>query len=605
MGNKHSETYLEKKTNSSSLDDSIIDVTGQSVKIDHSLVYKKYEKPIPYWSALFIFSYNDLNLASPEQKIFYHLFRSDFKNGIYIDLQGNTNYAFILLFDLVEEYDVSKNMAGLENSLLILAEYYPETKEYALGLIEKKKEEKKQAVHVSRAYMLRQLKGLQDKEDLKLGERYKTQLNLNNDEIRLLNRISYEGNSLWKVGYSDQEIIKLFLKSVEALNNKFIEEGTLLEIQLTAVAQVILKYVPFSKFARTKYGSSLEATVNDLYYNIMKCCENMVRTRFSVTRKMLLLQNYSLPRIENEFEVRILSRLTELFPALYISILPPDRSMEIELNVQNMNRWKTQFKELTIQFKKQPEQFLEEVIQLVKLNSKNPSIKFIYYEATKFTIKKDLTVALKLYILFLYYERLSVHQEKLIFVKEIKKTLFKTKEQLSKFESIQAKLKEDRNLEAALESATYFYNPKRKKIHLDKEYIKEVVKVHTDTVELLGSYLQDEDEINYIEAIPAQPEKKVTKKANNKEVNPKTSLYRKDIPFTELQLSLLELFSINHYLVSEDTLKSFSIEKCILKNQLIDSINELCYDIIDDILIEEEDDKYIINPAYFSLLLAA
>jgi len=604
LENKFLETNLEKKTNSPTSDDSIIDATGQSLTIEHKLYYKKYWKGVPFWQSQFIFSYADLYHTNPDQKKFYYKFKTDFNKGVYLDLQSNENYAFILLFDLVEEYEVNRNITKLENKLLTLAEYYPSTMTYATGLIQKKKDEKKEDVHVSRAYMLKYLKSYEEDEQSKPGNKYKKLLNLNNDEIRLLNKITYEGSSFWKIGYTDVEIIKLFLKTIEILQEKYIEEETLLEIQLTAVANVILKYNTIGKFRGQAYNFTLAATINELYNTILKYCENILRLHYGVSRKISVSHNYTNPVIHGEFESRILSKTKDILIDLVDTIRLPDLAMEIELNAQYLYRWKAHYKEITDKFNYHPAPFFEAITNLGKINRQNPALKFIYYEATKFALKMDSTIALKLYIYFLYYDRLSVQQEKLITVKEIKKTLFKTKDQLSKFENIQAKLNQDRDLEAALESATYFFIPQRKKIQLDKLSINEVVKEHADTVELLGSYLQDEEEIKNEVAKQSIAKKPITKQTVKKETNLKSSHFRIDIPFTELQLSLLELFSKNKFTLTEAKIKSFSNSKGVLKNQLIESMNELCFEIIDDLLIEEEEGKYIINPDNYRLVLA-
>ena len=66
-----------------------------------------------------------------------------------------------------------------------------------------------------------------------------------------------------------------------------------------------------------------------------------------------------------------------------------------------------------------------------------------------------------------------------------------------------------------------------------------------------------------------------------------------------LHISALELFSKNNLLISQSELEVFAKSKGIFKNQLVESINEACYEFLDDILIEEEDDCYIINSNYY------
>jgi hypothetical protein len=41
----------------------------------------------------------------------------------------------------------------------------------------------------------------------------------------------------------------------------------------------------------------------------------------------------------------------------------------------------------------------------------------------------------------------------------------------------------------------------------------------------------------------------------------------------------------------------------MFRNQLIESINESCFETLDDILIEEEEDYYQINESYYKQIL--
>ena len=119
-------------------DDSIIDVTDQSYRISSNNNLKKYSSDVPYWAHHYVYSYSELNDASVEQKKFYNIFKNNFLNGEYFDLDGNTNYAFILLFDLLNEYDNHKDISKLERQLKILGQNYPKTKSYGNSfLIEK------------------------------------------------------------------------------------------------------------------------------------------------------------------------------------------------------------------------------------------------------------------------------------------------------------------------------------------------------------------------------------------------------------------------------------------------------------------------------------
>jgi len=77
-----------------------------------------------------VFSADELDKATPEQKAFYLYFKEQFLNGRYLDLDGNLNYAFILMFDLAKGCQSRESLDALNIKLPILAEKYPKTGYY-------------------------------------------------------------------------------------------------------------------------------------------------------------------------------------------------------------------------------------------------------------------------------------------------------------------------------------------------------------------------------------------------------------------------------------------------------------------------------------------
>ena len=55
--------------------DSIIDVTDQSYRINSTNNLKKYGSGVPYWAHHYVYSYSEINSASDEQKKFYNIFK--------------------------------------------------------------------------------------------------------------------------------------------------------------------------------------------------------------------------------------------------------------------------------------------------------------------------------------------------------------------------------------------------------------------------------------------------------------------------------------------------------------------------------------------------
>lgn len=90
-------------------------------------------KDVPYWKDTFIYSVNDLNKANYEQKQFYSLFKSEFIKGNCLDIDNNLNYAFILLFDLAQDFKQHKDYDLLYSQYKILGNKYPIISRYTNG----------------------------------------------------------------------------------------------------------------------------------------------------------------------------------------------------------------------------------------------------------------------------------------------------------------------------------------------------------------------------------------------------------------------------------------------------------------------------------------
>ena len=278
----------------------------------------------------------------------------------------------------------------------------------------------------------------------------------------------------------------------------------------------------------------------------------------------------------------------------------PDEATDIELNSQNTNRWKIKFEDLTTNYNDKSKEFVDSIVTLGKLNKKNPSIENIFFEASKFIAKYDNGSALFLYVHYLYHDLKSATFDNKQLTKTIQKSLFKTNEQLHDFEIIVSELIKDKDLEKALKNVSKIYEVKRKKIQLDSTSIKEVQQQHSGTVELLNEYLKDdfEDENNTIKSQEINNEE-IEIEITQKSENTVDSAFLSSLSFSPLHLSALELFIKSNFSVPQSEIEVFAKSKGIFKNQLIESINETCYDLLDDVLIEEEDDYYTINTNYF------
>ena len=589
-------------------DDSIIDVTDQSYRINSNSNLKKYSSGVPYWAHHYVYSYSEINSASSEQKKFYAIFKNSFLNGEYFDLEGNTNYAFILLFDLLIEFDNHKDISKLESQLKILGQCYPKTKSYGVSFLIQKMEANGDSDGVSRL-RAEDRNSYQnyntDYDYWRLGSKYKTKLKLNDEEVKLLNKLWYPSNNFCSVEYCCVEILKLYITVIEELKASYIAEGTTIDAQFLAVADVIARKHFKYKNGSQNYKYCIETTTNEFYSHIFKHCENAVREYYGHKRKINTDTFYTTAEAKTEFETKIISKVSGLLPVLISKVSIPDEATDIELYSQNTNRWKIKFEELTTNYNEKPKEFVDSIVALGKLNKKNPSIENIFFEASKFIAKYDKESALSLYVHYLFHDLKSATFDNKKLTKTIQKCLFKTNEQLHDFEIIVSELIKDKDLEKALKNVSKVYEVKRKKIQLNTTSIKEVQQQHSGTVELLNEYLKDdfEDENNSIKTQEINNEEIKIEITQKSEENSHTA-FVSDLTFSPIHISALELFSKSNFSIPQSELEIFAKSKGIFKNQLIESINETCYDFLDDVLIEEEDDYYTINTNYFQRISA-
>ena len=596
-------TVTTSSSTSNYNDDSIIDVTDQSYRINSNSNLKKYSSGVPYWAHHYVYSYSEINSASSEQKKFYAIFKNSFLNGEYFDLEGNTNYAFILLFDLLIEFDNHKDISKLESQLKILGQCYPKTKSYGVSFLIQKMEANGDSDGVSRLraedrYSYQNYNT--DYDYWRLGSKYKTKLKLNDEEVKLLNKLWYPSNNFCSVEYCCVEILKLYITVIEELKASYIAEGTTIDAQFLAVADVIARKHFKYKNGSQNYKYCIETTTNEFYSHIFKHCENAVREYYGHKRKINTDTYYTTAEAKTEFETKIISKVSGLLPVLISKVSIPDEATDIELYSQNTNRWKIKFEELTTSYNEKPKEFIDSIVALGKLNKKNPSIENIFFEASKFIAKYDKESALSLYVHYLFHDLKSATFDNKQLTKTIQKSLFKTNEQLHDFEIIVSELIKDKDLEKALKNVSKVYEVKRKKIQLDTTSIKEVQQQHSGTVELLNEYLKDdfEDENNSIKSQEINNEE-IKIEITQKSEETSHSAFVSDLTFSPIHISALELFSKSNFSIPQSELEIFAKSKGIFKNQLIESINETCYDFLDDVLIEEEDDYYTINTNYF------
>lgn len=589
-------------------DASIIDVTNYSTTISHFESTKKYHKEVPYWRHQYVYSYQEINAATDEQKSFYKIFKTKFLAGEYLDVEGNSNYYFILLFDLLNEFESHKDLTTLTKQLKDLGINYPKTKSYAASFLAKKREASGRSIDSytfernNRDFSFFQGNTI-DYQTYDWRKRYKTLLKLSSEEEKLLEKVWYQSNNFFNIDYCCRSILKLFIHTIEGLKEQYLQEGTTLESQFLFVADIIAKKNYNYRRGSQNYKYCIENVSNDFHLYIFKYCENAVREYYGHKRKINVETNYT-QEIETELNARIISKVKELLPDLIKQIPLPDEATDIELYSQNTNRWKIKFEELSTNYNGNPNEFTESVIALGNLNIRNPSVENIFFEASKFMAKHDKEKSLYLYIYYLYYDLKSETFDNKQLTKTIQKNLFKTEEQLKYFEVIVQEFVNDKDLNKALSSISKLYAVKRKKIKLDEETILQVQQQHSGTVELLNEYLWDDySEDTADTLIEESNDTEIELIVSQKKTEISQSIFLEELSLKPIQTKTLELFAKNNFVIAQSEIEAFAKSNGVFKNQLIDSINDSCYEHLDDLLIEEDDDDYTINTTYYQRIL--
>jgi hypothetical protein len=594
-------THISKKNDDDN--DSIIDVSSESHNIDRRNYLLKHND-VPYWAHHYVYSAFELQEASNLQREFYEVFKRKFLAEVYLDLEGNTNYAFILLFDLLDDYRIHSDILKLESQLKMIGLYYPETKPYASSFLIQKMEAIGDLESVRR---------LRDEDRLtrsfynseydywKLGSKYKSKLSLSDEEVLLLNRLWAPTTTFCGIEFCLFQVLKLYISLFDSLRKEYSDEGTSVEEIFLSVADLVArKHFRYRK-GSYNYKYCIENTTNDLYANIFKHCENEVRDFYNHSRKLDTGVSDKLPVVQAEYESLVISKVTLILSALRSKIESPDEQTEIELYTQNKRRWKVKFEELVASYGGNPGEFEDSIIHLTRLNKHNPSAKNIFLEASRFIIDYDKITTLRLILCYLSQDVKHLTFDGKVLSKTSRKMLFANNEQAQTFENIVDELLKGGDINAALDKVSGVYAIKRRKIKLDRTSIEEVRDTHSGTVELLNEYLSDQDDQeNQPLVMPESVEDIITHSPilDAKPI-PEHFPFSKEIKLTGLQVKSLDLFKRNNLSISLNEFEDFSRSHGVFRNQLIESINEVCFDFLDDVLIEEENDFYVIDAEYF------
>jgi predicted ATP-binding protein involved in virulence len=72
---------------------------------------------------------------------------------------------------------------------------------------------------------------------------------------------------------------------------------------------------------------------------------------------------------------------------------------------------------------------------------------------------------------------------------------------------------------------------------------------------------------------------------------------------SEIQVETLNLFSKRGFTLSINEFDIFVKSRGVFKNSLLDSINEIYFDLLDDVLIEEDEEAITLTETYYSKII--
>ncbi|WP_241285965.1 tellurite resistance TerB C-terminal domain-containing protein [Chryseobacterium arthrosphaerae] len=436
-------------------------------------------------------------------------------------------------------------------------------------------------------------------DSLTIGKKYSRKLSLNDDQVRMLDKMSFSGNVFNDIEYCKVQILKQFLRAVEYLYQHCTPVNKSYPTIIDELSEIIVCLHYNYRKESLNYSYTYGSVQTEIFNHILKLCENNVREVYGIKRKINADFNYNHPDILHQYNRKIVSKLETFLTVDQHQVLDADYKTNIILNENNTNRWKTKFDQIKKDYSNSSA-FEREVFRLSEVNIKNPSIDALFFEASKFVAGYDKTCALRLYIHYLDKDLNSPKFDQKQFNKTVQKSLFSTKEQLSDFEKILNEFITDRNIESAVEKANLLYAPKRKRITIDPEAIKNIQTMDSETADILGQILNEEEEIPLFNAEEASTEVTI---AISHTQETQISKYLDELQLSDIQKEILDLFEKQSFNILQTDFEDFIKPKGLFMGAAIDTINECCYEILDDILIEEEDEYFIINTDYYKKLL--
>ena len=204
-----------------------------------------------------------------------------------------------------------------------------------------------------------------------------------------------------------------------------------------------------------------------------------------------------------------------------------------------------------------------------------------FFSAHQFLADKNRAYSLLLYLQYLNVKTTNSESFRYRTIpREIRPVLFKNKRMEERFTLICSNFKRDRNFEKAEAETRLLAGVTKRKIELDRQSIEEEKAELSQTAQILGKYLEEEEQTT-----PAE---------NTAFSQPDTAL--------DYENELIFLFKNNNFVLNQKEIDKFALDKGLFSDSMIQKINEKYFELFDDVLIEERENAYILNREYVKKL---
>ena len=445
---------------------------------------------------------------------------------------------------------------------------------------------------------------LENYEPPSLAKFYREKLNLTPRQVSWLNRFPLPSNTFLDIEAGREATVRLYLGVLPLLEQQLRAEGSTLA---QTVKTLDSRAKSLRYYASTAWYYTPPKTGADTYLAVFRLCENAVRERLGYKRKVGGLFGGALAELEPTFRELLGGRVQALLPPLLALLPPPSSETELLLNEQNPSRWKTELAQLTTQLAADPPALAAALTALAARNARNPALGALYQEATRQLAARHREAALAFHLRYLHAQQARFGEARPL-PRALQKQLFPQPEQAARFQVLVNELALYKKLDDTLAKVPTVYVQPRKKIALDMGEVAAARRQHTGTVELLNEYLRDEPAPaaapKATKAPRAAKAPKAPKAAKPTKLTPaKPAAGQFAVPLTPTQQALLALFAGRALTLPQAEVEAFARQHGSLRNQLLDGLNEACYTLLDDVLVEESGDDYTIYAAYYQRLI--